>query len=57
MGGEIFAVATVRTDALVGDRWDPGPCNEQDPGRTTSGWTVRHLLAARDLKLHEQRST
>ncbi len=26
-GFEIFAVETVRTDALVGDSWDPGPCN------------------------------
>jgi Ca2+-binding RTX toxin-like protein len=26
-GFEIFAVENVRTDALVGDSWDPGPCN------------------------------
>jgi hypothetical protein len=26
-GSEIFAVETVRTDALVGDRFDEGPCN------------------------------
>ena len=26
-GFEIFAVETVRTDALVGDSWDEGPCN------------------------------
>lgn len=24
---EVFAVETVRTDAAVGDSWDPGPCN------------------------------
>ena len=24
---EVFKVETVRTDAAVGDSWDPGPCN------------------------------
>jgi hypothetical protein len=26
-GFEIFAAENVRTDAAVGDSWDPGPCN------------------------------